>query len=78
MGHESITELFEERFADAVREEESLPTPVASALRTQTGAAIDDFALAALKQRSAECAAGGLRRATLRSCATATTRNGRC
>jgi len=55
MGHESITELFEERFADAVREEESLPPPVAIALRQQTGAAIDDFALAALKQRSAEC-----------------------
>jgi len=46
-------------------------------VRTQTGAVIDDFALAALKQRSAECAAGGLRRAALRSCATATTRNGR-
>jgi len=55
MGHESITELFGERFADADREEASLPTPVASALMSQTGAAIDDFVLAEVKQRLAEC-----------------------
>jgi len=56
MGHESVTELFKERFAEANREEESLPTPVASALRPQTGAAIDDFALSEAKQRLADCA----------------------
>jgi len=56
MGHESITELFGERFAEADREEESLPTPVASALMSQTGAAIDVFVLAEVKQRLADCA----------------------
>jgi len=56
MGHESITELFGERFADADREEESLPTPAVSALRSQTGAVIDDFVLAEVKQRLANCA----------------------
>jgi len=29
VGHESIAELFEERFAESDREEESLPTPAA-------------------------------------------------
>jgi len=33
-----------------------LPTPVADALRSQTGAAIDDFVLAEVKQRLADCA----------------------
>jgi len=56
MGHESITELFEERFADAHREKGSLPVPVASVLRSQTGAAIDDSVLAEVKQRLADCA----------------------
>jgi len=56
MRHESISELFEERFADADREEESLPAPVASALMSQTSTAIDDFALSDVEQRLADCA----------------------
>jgi len=33
-----------------------LPTPMASALRSQTGAAIDDFVLAEVKERLVDCA----------------------
>jgi len=55
MGHESSTKLFEERFVDAGREAAVVPTPVLSALRAQISASIDDFVLAEVKQRLAEC-----------------------
>jgi len=66
MGYESITELFGERFADADREEESLPMPVASASRPQISVAIDDFVLTEVKQRLADCAGRTGRRAARR------------
>jgi len=53
--HEFITELLEERFGDADRERESLPTSVVIALRSQTGAVIDDFVLSEVKQGPTDC-----------------------
>jgi len=57
MGHESITKLFEERFAEADQQEAALPTPVCSALKAQIGSVIDDFVLAEVNHRLSECSA---------------------
>jgi len=51
MEHEPITELSEERFTDADLDQELLPTPVASTLRSQTGTDIVDFLLSEVMQR---------------------------
>jgi len=56
MGHEHATKLYDERFTDAGQEEGALQTAVISALKAQICAAIDDFLLAEVTQRLADCA----------------------